>query len=120
MRIPRLLIGLLFLGLGVVAALQAADRVVASFAALRVYPNPWRADRHAHFFVTFDGLPANATLRLFALNGHAIKTLKADADGKAFWDRTNQNGDAVASGLYLYTASSGDIKPIVGRLTLIR
>jgi hypothetical protein len=94
--------------------------VAASFSAVHVYPNPWRADRHAHFPVTFDGLPPQATVRLYSLSGHAVKTLVSDASGKVFWDRTNQDGDRVASGLYLYTASCADSKPIVGKLALIR
>jgi hypothetical protein len=120
MRTTKLGIGLFLLALSGIAAVRAADMVSASFTALRVYPNPWRADRHAHFLVTFDGLPAAATIRIYSLSGHAVKTLSSNADGKAFWDRTNQNGDTVASGIYLYTASYGDSHPIVGKLALIR
>lgn len=98
----------------------AAEFGVSPLTAGRVYPNPWRADRHAHFHMVFDGLPARATLHLYTLSGQQIKTLVADETGKVLWDRTNGAGQSVASGVYLYTVADGTGRTSVGKLAIIR
>lgn len=92
----------------------------ASMERARVYPNPWRSDRHANFHVTFDGLPAQANVKIFTLSGHQVRTLSADADGKALWDRTNSSGKAVASGIYLFLVSDSRGGETLGKLAIIR
>jgi len=98
----------------------AGEFGVSALSAGRVYPNPWRADRHAHFHMVFDGLPARATLHLYTLSGQQIKTLVTDESGKALWDRTNGAGQSVASGVYLYTVADGAGRTSVGKLAIIR
>ena len=83
--------------------------VSADFSGVRVLPNPWRSDRHAGASVTFDGLPLGSTAKLFTVSGRHVKTL-TPAVTSATWDLTNDKGDKVASGIYIYLIKVGDEK----------
>jgi hypothetical protein len=80
---------------------------------VNVFPNPYyglntRETSSQVRFVTFNHLPAQATIRIFNLAGVLVRTLVKDA-GSAnptspqhfTWDLQNQNGLPVASGIYL-------------------
>src|SRR5581483_903623 len=72
-----------------------------------VYPNPWRVDRDSQEQVTFAGLAANSTVKIFTVSGQWVKTLPLSSD-KVSWDLTNDAGQRVASGIYLYVVKAGD------------
>ena len=59
--------------------------------------------------VTFDGLWGGVTIKIFTVHGHEIKELHADGP-KIIWDLTNNSGEKVGSGVYVYliTNSQGD------------
>ena len=87
-------------------------------AAVRAMPNPWRSDRHSGSSITFDNLLAGATIKIFTISGHAVRTLTASGSSVA-WDRTNESGERVASGVYLYVTSyQGQSKS--GKLAIIK
>jgi len=69
---------------------------------VRVYPNPWRSDKHAgHPSMIFDGLTTGTTIKLFTTSGHKVKELHTDGPSIP-WDLTNDSGDKIASGIYIY------------------
>ena len=82
-----------------------------NLSGVKVYPNPWRLDgKHAVYTAwTFDGLTVGTTIKIFTVSGHEVKELNTDSS-KISWDLTNDSGDKVASGIYLYliTDSQGD------------
>jgi hypothetical protein len=88
--------------------------------AVRAYPNPWRADRHAGYFIKFDHLPGDATIKIFSVAAQHVKTLPAHGADAVEWDLTNDQGATVASGLYLYLISSDAGGRIAGKLAVIR
>jgi hypothetical protein len=88
-------------------AQQDVTLLAADFSGLRAFPNPWRSDRNAATNVTFDHLPIGSTVKIFTVSGHWVKTLPAGA-GSTTWDLTADNGDKVASGIYLYIVSLGE------------
>jgi hypothetical protein len=102
-----------------VFAAQTTVSVISSLKEVRVFPNPWRADAHADKLVTFDRLPSNSTVKLFTVSGQWIKTLQASAD-KVLWDRTNDSGDLVASGLYLYVVKDAQGHETTGKVAIVR
>jgi hypothetical protein len=87
--------------------------------AVKVYPNPWRSDKHGTKNVTFDGLVIGTTIKIFTVSGHKIKELHIDGP-KTDWDLTNDNGDKVASGVYMYlvTDTAGD--KVKGKVAVIK
>jgi hypothetical protein len=86
---------------------------------VRAYPNPWRSDRHTGVPITFDGLLANSTVKIFNLAAHWVKTLPP-ASGTVTWDRTNDAGQTVASGYYFYIVTGRtDQQTATGKLAII-
>jgi len=69
-------------------------------AAVSVYPNPWRNGRHSTP-ITFGNLPSHTTVKIFTVSGHLLAELTGS--GSISWDLKNKSGQAVASGIYLYT-----------------
>ena len=91
----------------------------ADFSNVRVFPNPWRSDRNASRPMTFDGLTPGATVNIFTVSGHHVKTVTAGT-GSAVWDLTNESGSRVASGYYLYLATDAAGHLGRGKFAIIR
>lgn len=89
------------LQLGVFQLMQMAPSNTVSTA--KAFPNPLRPAL-GHRAMTFMRLPANARIRIYALQGALIKDLSADASGMASWDGTNQSGAQAVSGVYFVLA----------------
>lgn len=72
-----------------------------------VFPNPYYAFNAAETnrfirFVTFNFLPQRATIRIFNLAGHLVRTIEKDDPSQFLrWDLTNQFNFPVASGIYI-------------------
>ncbi len=92
-----------------------------SIADIFVYPNPYRgAGPNGEQVVVFAGLPEQATIRIFTIQGTLVRRLDhQNSTGAARWDLTNDQGEAVASGVYLYSAvSSGET--VRGKFAIMR
>ncbi len=85
-----------------------------------VYPNPYRADFNPQPRVKFINLPRRVSVRLYTLTGELVRTLeKDDLSNETVWDLRNQQGQAAASGVYLYILKSPNSEK-KGKLVLIR
>lgn len=93
--------------------------VAVDFSQTRVFPNPWRADRHAGAGVTIDGLPPSSEIRFFTLSGRWVRTVDAPA-GRATWNLNDDAGRSVASGLYLYFVGAPGLERMRGTLIVVR
>jgi hypothetical protein len=93
--------------------------VNSDLSAVRVFPDPWRADLHAGKSITFDNLSDNSTVKLYTVSGHWIKTLPLSSSSVA-WDLTNDKGDKVASGIYLYLITTDQGAKKTGKLAVIK
>jgi len=59
--------------------------------------------------IVFIDLPAACTIEIKTMSGDLIKTiLENDGDGQASWDVTNEDGEKVGSGIYLYVIKSAE------------
>ena len=99
-------------------ASKAVTLVASDLSAVQVRPNPWRRDRHDGKPVLFSQLPLNATVKIFTVSGHEVRTLTASNDS-ANWDRKTNSGDTVASGLYIYLITSAQGDTIKGKLAIV-
>jgi thermitase len=100
------------------AAFQAQQTTLSN---VYVYPNPWdirNPNYSSQKKVTISNVPSNATVKIFTLSGVWIKTL-APQNSQAIWDLTNDSGQDVASGLYIYLVT-GNGNKIRGKIALIR
>jgi hypothetical protein len=102
--------------------LQAKDppsQANTSLSAVRVYPSPWRSDRGYPHHVTFDQLPDNATVKVFTVSGHWVKSLTTNGNA-ATWDLTTDTGASAASGIYVYTIRTPDGTSAHGKFAIIQ
>jgi len=93
--------------------------VSSELSGMRIYPRPWRADRHSAVPITFDQLTSDVTISIFTLSGHLVRKLNS-AGGIATWDLNNDSGDRVASGIYLYVVKTSDGQSSRGQLAIIK
>jgi len=73
-----------------------------SFSTIDLSPNPIYLPTHSA--VEIRGLVDESTIKVLALNGKVIKQFSAQGGGRAFWDCKDNNGRAVASGVYIIVA----------------
>ncbi len=97
-----------------------SNTIPTEFALDQNYPNPFNPTT----FISYQ-LPINAftTITIYNTNGQAIKTLVSE-DMKAgyhvaAWDGTNNAGQNVASGLYIYEMKAGSFSNIK-KMMLVR
>jgi peptidoglycan/xylan/chitin deacetylase (PgdA/CDA1 family) len=105
--------------LSLVVASSTGAPAAALLDGARVFPNPWRADRHGGLPLTIDGLPARSAVSLFTVSGRRVRTLDVQG-GAARWDLADDSGERVASGLYLYLISDGEGRRRRGVVGVIR
>ncbi|MCB9474801.1 MAG: S8 family serine peptidase [Candidatus Delongbacteria bacterium] len=127
---PRLLLisqglraadGTPLVGDGARVLIQAAVEGLAEF---RVYPNPWRVSgpgAEGGSGLVFAGLPRGSTIRLHAMDGQLLETLEEhEGSGAVRWLGQDHQGNALPSGVYLYSVVAPDGSRVQGRLALIR
>jgi len=85
----------------------------------RIYPNPWRSDKHAGKNITFDGLTTGTDIKIFTVSGHKVAELHSDGPSVQ-WDLSNDSGDKVASGIYLYVITDNAGDKTKGKVAIIR
>jgi hypothetical protein len=88
-------------------------------SAVRVYPSPWRSNIHTGHPVTFSGLTADATVKIFTVSGRWVKSVSSTGS-QATWDLKNDSGDTVASGLYIYLVTDSQGNKARGKFSVIR
>jgi hypothetical protein len=93
--------------------------VLADLSGVQIYPNPWRADKHAGKSVTFNQLPANSTVKIFTVSGRKAREFD-NVSGSVTWDLTNDSGDKVASGIYMYLINDSQGDKVRGKIGVIR
>jgi len=101
------------------AAPVTINLVSADLSTVKVYPNPWRSDKHADKSVTFAGLPFGTTIKIFTVSGHELKELHTDGPS-ILWDLKTESGDKVASGLYIYLVTDSQGNKVRGKLAVIK
>ncbi len=118
-RRRALCLGLISLAVMVSSANQPVLLAPSVLDNVRVRPNPWRSDKHVGVDVTFEQLAPNTVIKIFTVSGHLVKTLPPSG-ASVTWNRTSDSGDAVASGVYLFLATTADGQHKTGQITLIK
>lgn len=100
-------------------ALLGISQLGANLSRAHPYPVPFRANRNK--LIIFTGLPGNVEIKIYDIAGDLVTTLKEqDMDGEFEWNVTNDNGDKVCSGVYIYLMKDEQGKKKTGRLVIIR
>ena len=87
------------------------DLIPEVYALHQNYPNPFNPVTNIRYDLPED---ADVMIRIFDIQGRVVKTLvsgQEKAGRKSIvWDATNQIGEQVAAGMYLYLIQSGEFK----------
>jgi hypothetical protein len=92
------------------------------------YPNPMK-EQTAFTFRHNMGEPVNVDIKVYTLSGRQVRTISAMHIAERFvmvaWDGTDEDGDKLANGVYLYkvickTIDGGMGSEVLGRLSLLR
>ncbi|MFC1545725.1 FlgD immunoglobulin-like domain containing protein, partial [Gemmatimonadota bacterium] len=108
------------LAAGTYSADVASTRLPGEFALLQNYPNPFNGQTTIRF-----SLPARERVSLYIFNvrGQLVRTLvDEEMDGgyhKVAWDGRTEQGETVASGIYIYLIQAGREKQS-RKLTIIK
>jgi ligand-binding sensor domain-containing protein len=77
------------------------------------YPNPFILTESEKVLFNYAG---EVEVEIFSLDGRKIKTILSNTG----WDGTNENGDKVASGLYLFYIKDQDGNSFTGKIGVVR
>jgi hypothetical protein len=102
-----------------VSAQARITLVSSNLSAVKVYPNPWRKDKHGTHPITFANLSPNCTVKIFTVSGRQVRELSAPA-GIVTWDLATDGGDRAASGIYLYLITDGQGNKVRGKIGVVR
>jgi len=84
------------------------------------YPNPVRTSI-GNDKVTFDNLTNNVNIKIFKINGAVVREIDAtDTNGTVTWDLTNDSGEKLASGIYIYLISNELGQKTKSKIAIIR
>ncbi len=104
---------------GVIASQRTAQ---ADVTEIHAYPVPF-VPSQGHTEIVFTRLPTRATIEIFTLAGELVKRLEHDASGTdrlSWYPVANENGNPVASGVYMWVATDHDKKSKIGKLAIIK
>ncbi len=103
---------------GVISAAVPARK---DLSGAHAYPMPFIPSQ-GHTTITFSQLPVQATIHVYTLSGRLVKTIdKNDSLDSAVWyPVTNEQGSALASGVYLFTVKQPGFGTKQGKLMIIR
>ena len=88
---------------------------------IRAVPNPFFVSSSFKNKIMFTHLPERCEIRLFNVAGDLIRTLQhSDGSGVTFWDLKNDEGLAVAYGLYVFVVKTPDGQKFTGKLAVVR
>ncbi|MEW6095662.1 MAG: Ig-like domain-containing protein [bacterium] len=88
---------------------------------IEVFPNPFKPSKN-HSFIYFRKFSGAITIRIFNIAGELMRTLEVPAGTPQpyAWDVKDDDGDDLATGVYIYiiTNSTGD--KVTGKVSVIR
>lgn len=98
--------------------------------AIYTVPNPFRSGTtqfsapNYHNFpdnkIRFVNVPASCRLKIYTTAGDLVRRITHNGPGNIEWDTTNDLGEQVASGIYLWRIKDDNDNDVYGRLIIIR
>ena len=90
-----------------------------SFTELAFRPNPFLLPSNVN--LTISGLVANSIIKILTVSGSLVTEFHSPGGNVAFWDGRNDNGDLVATGVYIIVAYSEDGTQVeTGKVAVVR
>ena len=103
-------------------ALDVYDQIIDyEFALYHAYPNPFNPTTTIEYEVPFS---MDVILNVYDISGKLVKTLVNDMKNTGkhsiVWDGTNQYGNSVANGMYIYKLISNENLSISNKMILLK
>ena len=103
-------------------ALDISDQIIDyEFALYNAYPNPFNPTTTIEYEVPFS---MDVILNVYDISGKLVKTLVNDMKNTGkhsiVWDGTNQYGNSVANGMYIYKLISSENISISNKMILLK
>jgi len=86
---------------------------------VRVYPNPWRSDRHHESPIVFSGLSPKTRVQIFTMSARLVRDVMTEGP-RWSWTLDNMSGKKVASGLYLYVVTDSQGQKTKGKIAILK
>jgi hypothetical protein len=90
----------------------ASSFLKTNLSEVIVFPNPYRPGSGGAYDasnMTFRNLTSRVKIRIFNIAAELVRTIEADTQGgQLTWDASNENGEKVASGVYIYVVTNPD------------
>ncbi|MFN0118318.1 MAG: T9SS type A sorting domain-containing protein [Elusimicrobiota bacterium] len=94
----RFLVLVAFVLIGISAQVYSAETYA--------FPNPYRANVNPN--ITFTNLPGSGTIEIYSISGEKVAQLSiAPGELSKQWNATNDDGEKLASGVYIYIVQAG-------------
>jgi hypothetical protein len=82
------------------------------------FPVPFKSENET---ITFANVYPESTIKIYTINGELVKTFEnSGTDYKQIWDVTNNLGEKVASGVYIYLITNPQGEKKTGKIAVIR
>ncbi|MFC2061072.1 T9SS type A sorting domain-containing protein [Elusimicrobiota bacterium] len=112
-------------GFGSQITVATEDPPAVDLSETFIYPSPYKPGTGGKFdadFLTFKSLTAEATIRVFNIAGELITTIEKTDTAVDYheWDATNDAGETIASGVYIYYITDPDGNTTSGKFAVIR
>jgi len=106
--------------------LNLYDEVVKKYLTIDVFPNPVRSSGEVNFKVqvpSINNQVSHFEVSIYNVRGQLVRKVSdfalKDGEGTFVWDRRNDRGIEVSSGVYFYRVSGGEYQK-TGRFLVIR
>jgi len=87
---------------------------------VKVYPNPFKPTQ-GHNKITFEGLEDNVKIRIYKITGELVYEEEyPSTNGYEYWYVTNDHGEPLASGVYIYVIEGSNGEKAIGKIAIIR
>jgi len=95
-------------------------RPAVNLNLVKGYPNPFVLEGPAPRFY-FENLAENSVIRIYTQSGFLVKHIPKNKilGSRATWDGTNDRGELVASGVYIYLVTADNDLSRVGKVAVI-
>ncbi len=114
--VPLIIVSLLLVKMDT----QLLAAMSANLNSVIAYPLPFDSSRN-HNAITFDNLTAQFRIRIFTLKGQIVCDRTGETlDGTWAWNLRNDDGQAVAQGIYLYVVTNNAGQKYTGKLIVAR
>jgi hypothetical protein len=106
------------------AVLGAPQAPLSDLSLLKVYPNPYKPSSGGIFdapSITFTNLTEQITIKIYTIAGELVWDLnEAHTNGEIQWNATNNHGETIASGVYLYLVTNDAGQKKTGKIAVVK